>query len=170
VRQPATLDLLVVSHHPPPSSLIRSSDPLHALSRTSPTPLPSTTSTTTNREENDRAPFLSPSLSFSPSPRSDYPAPATIPIPVLSIGPNLNPHHPSFTTLLPPPSPTASYPFAFTPRCDLLVAHLRLLTTFALGSVRAPPCQFLYEATDSAVRYLPIWPLGWLTIYATRTR
>lgn len=81
---------------------------------------------------------------------SPYPCPQPCPCPrCLS---NLTLANPSVATYPPPPSCTAVIP-SFS--LSLSLAYLRLLTTFTLSSVSAPPCQFLCETTNGAVRYLP---------------
>lgn len=132
---------------------LRARSPPHTLSRSPPAP----TSPTSTHHHPVRAVVLSLSFSLGqillsgPS-HSPYSRPQPCPCPqCLS---NLTLTNPSVATYPPPPSCTAvipSYPLALSfPRVPTY-----LLTTFTLGSVSAPPCQFLCETTNGAARYLP---------------
>lgn len=158
MRQPSTLDLRpsARSSLPSSSSLSVPRSPPHTLSRSPPAP----TSPYQPHQhpppsrENDR------SISFF-LPRSDptirpQPQPFLLP-PTLSLSTVSVESHPrqpprSSPTLLrllaPPLSP---HPLALS----FSRVPTYLLTTFTLGSVSAPPCQFLCETTNGAARYLP---------------
>lgn len=158
MRQPSTLDLRPSARSSlPSSSSLSVRGPLHTLSRSPPAPTTPTSSTGTHHHL-VRAIVLSLSFSLGQvrlSGPSHSPYSCLQPCPCPRCLSNLTPPTPSS-----PPTPLSLRLLA--PLCYPLIlylslsfAYLRLLTTFTLSSVSAPPCQFLCETTNGAVRYLP---------------
>lgn len=155
MRQPSTLDLRPSARSSlPSSSSLSVRGPLHTLSRSPPAPTspPTTTTTIPLRAIVLSLSFPLGQVRLSGPSHSPYPCPQPCPCPrCLS---NLTLANPSVATYPPPPSCTAVIPSSSL-SLSLSLAYLRLLTTFTLSSVSAPPCQFLCETTNGAVRYLP---------------
>lgn len=145
-RPPSLRSLLSL----PTSSSLSVRGPLHTLSRSPPAP------TSPHRHpppscEGDR------SLSFflSRSGPTIRPQPQPLPLPpTLSLSTVSAESHPRQSLGRHLSSSTAVISSSST-SLSLSLAYLRLLTTFTLISVSAPPCQFLCETTNGAVRYLP---------------
>jgi len=156
VRQPSTLDLrpsarssLFPLLHPSPCEVPST----HCPGVLQPLPTPIGT-----HHHPVRAIVLSLSFSLgqvrlSDPSHSPYPCPQLCPCPRCL--PNLTLANPSPPILL-----HRRYFLILYLSLSLSLAYLHLLTTFTLSSVSAPPCQFLCETTNGAIRYLPSYLAG----------